>query len=278
MRKNFSKAVRGVFFYGIIAFLFIIWVGPLLWVIISSFQPTQVVSTTRLILFFKPILTNYSSVFHRYPFHRFILNSFTVTAGTTVLAITAGTMVAYSIVRFKTYVNSILCYMILFGRFLVPAVLIIPFFLMFRKLQLLDTLYALILVNLVFNLPLIVWILISFIQGLPLVELEEAAMIDGATKWVILQKIVFPLLKPGLVAASILCAIFSWNEFLYALILTVSEKSRTLPLATNCFIGGHFIEWGPIFAAQAIISIPLIIFATTVSKYLVKGLTLGAIK
>ena len=151
---------------------------------------------------------------------------------------------------------------------------IVPFYLIFRDLKLLDTHFALILLYLLPNLPFTIWMIRGFIQDLPK-EIEESAMIDGCSRINALQKIVFPLIRPGIVATAILAFIFSWNEFLFAFIIT-RTAARTIPVAIASYVGYMGIEWTKMCASATISSIPIVVFFLLVQKYIIKGLTLGA--
>ena len=158
-----------------------------------------------------------------------------------------------------------------------PIVLSIPFFIMFSKMRLANTWYALMIVYMVFNLPLVVWLMRDFIRGVP-IELEEAALVDGATRLGCIFHVVLPLTRPGLVAVTILSVIFSWNEFLFASFLAISPQAKTLPVGASDFIAGYLTVWGAMFAASTFTATPIIFFALLAQKHLVRGMTLGAMK
>ena len=157
-----------------------------------------------------------------------------------------------------------------------PVVFLIPMGMLFMSYHLLDTKFGLIIVYLTFNIPFATWTLKSFIEEIPR-EIEESALIDGAGRLGVITKVTFPLCAPGLVAVSLICFIFSWNEFLYALVLT-SLRAVTMTVGTARFLTGYAIWWGDISAAATVAMIPVIILGFLSQKYLVRGLTLGAIK
>jgi multiple sugar transport system permease protein len=158
-----------------------------------------------------------------------------------------------------------------------PIVTIIPLFLMMRDLQLLNTITALIIVYTGFNLPYAVWMMRGFFQELP-VELEEAAMVDGDSRLGALWRVVLPLVRPGLAATAIFCLIISWNEFLFALILTQTDASITLPVGIAGRVTQYEIQWGAMSAAGVVAMLPILVFALIVQRHLVRGLSLGAVK
>jgi ABC-type glycerol-3-phosphate transport system permease component len=157
-----------------------------------------------------------------------------------------------------------------------PTVTIIPIFVIFLKLQIIDTVLALIIANVYFQLPFVIWMMKGFFQDIP-VALEEAAQMDGDSRLSAMWRIVLPLAAPGLVATAILTVISSWNEFLFALILSES-KAVTLPVATATLVQQFGVQWGPMTAAGILFTVPVLIFALIVQKHLVRGLTLGGVK
>jgi multiple sugar transport system permease protein len=161
-------------------------------------------------------------------------------------------------------------------RILPPMAIILPVFILFKTLDLLDNYFGMILLYSAFNLPFGIWLMIGFFQDLPL-ELEEAGMVDGCSKFQVMWRIIFPLAKPGLAATSILCLIQCWNEYLFALILC-SFRVKALPLGVAEFVQEHQILWGELTAAGICVMLPIFIFGMFIQKYLVRGLTAGAIK
>ena len=165
---------------------------------------------------------------------------------------------------------------LLSSRVLPPIGTVIPFYIAFIKLKLIDTHIGLIIVFLTFNISLVIWLMKVFFDQIPK-ELDEAAMIDGCTVFSAFLKVVIPLSTPGLATTSIFCFLFSWNNFLYPLILT-RRVAATVPLALTTFLGSYKIDWGAIMAGTTLLILPLLIFALLVNRYLVQGLTQGAMK
>ena len=166
---------------------------------------------------------------------------------------------------------------ILSTRMMPPIVTIIPLFIFFGTLNLLNTKTAVVIAYTAFNLPFVTWMMKSYFQDLP-VELEEAAMVDGDTRWGAFIRVALPLARPGLAATAIFSLILAWNEFLLALILTHTERSQTLPIGISGRVTQYTTYWGEISAAGFLASIPIMIFAFIVQRHLVRGLSFGAVK
>lgn len=254
--------------------LLAIWVLPLVYLIFSSFQPSDYVARSQ----FTPELTldNYFEVFERAQVGRFLANSVIVSLSATAIGAALGIPAAYSMARWATGGRG-LAFWILSSRMMPPAVSIIPFFLMFSTIGVIDTLPGLIVAHVTFSLAFVTWMTRIFIEDLP-PELEEAAQVDGATLLQTITRIVLPLARPGILATLILNIIFSWNEYLFAFGLSLTERSRTLPIAAGIFVTSYQVQWGQMFAAAVIIMLPILVFAFIVQRYIVGGLTMGAVK
>jgi len=226
---------------------------------------------------FTPTLQNYARLlkFSTFPFAKYFVNSVIISLGSTALALVLGIPTAYGLARFNIGGPN-LAFTILSFRIVPPIVFALPMFLLMRSYHLIDTPWALILAYLTFNLPLTVWVLRSFIKDIP-VELDEAAMIDGAGLWRVVIQVIVPLLGPGIFSVALLDIIFSWNEFLFALILT-SAKAATMTLGTARFITGYSVLWGPLSAASIVGMLPMVILGVLFQRRLVRGLSLGALK
>jgi multiple sugar transport system permease protein len=210
------------------------------------------------------------------PFPKFLFNTFVVAIGTTVLALGLGSAAAYALTRFfPKYRNGILMG-VMVTRLVPPIVLIIPIYVLWRNFDLLDTHAGLILAYLTFALPFVIWMMRGFLMDIP-IELEEAAMIDGASRFQALVRVVLPLAAPGLAATAIFVILLAWNDFFYALILT-SGNARTVTPYIGGFITDKAILWGRLYASSAIIMLPVLVFGLVVQKQLAHGLTGGAVK
>jgi len=261
----------------LLALLFVLLISfPVLNLIWTSLRPdaeTMAGDPTK----FTFTLQNYAQLveFRAFPFAKYFFNSIVVSLGSTFLALLLGIPAAYGLARFNIG-GANMAFTILSFRIVPPIVFALPMFLLMRSYRLIDTYWALILSYLTFNLPLTVWVLRSFIKDIP-IELDEAAMLDGASLWCIIVRVVVPLLGPGIFSVAVLNIIFSWNEFLFALILT-STKAATLTLGTARFITGYSVMWGPLSAASIVGMLPMILLGVLFQKRLVRGLTLGAVK
>lgn len=248
---------------------------PIIWIFHLSIKPESLLYVLPPVLRFKPTAEHYLEVFTYYPFGKHILNSIIVTTISTLVTLAVSFPAAYSMGRFKTGGDNF-SFWVLSIRMLPPIVFAVPMFILMQSYGLLDTWWALILVYLTFSIPLAVWILKSFIEDLP-VECEEAAMLDGCSRLKAMVTITFPLVAPALIAVAILNFIFSWNEFLFALILTFTE-ARTVQVGVAEFVTGYAIIWGAIAAAGCIAVIPTLVFIMLARRYLVRGLTMGTVK
>ena len=248
---------------------------PIAWIFLAAFK--KHVDVYQLKLFFTPTLENFGTVFESpYDLGDKLFNS-TVVAGVTVLfAIPIATMAAYSFSRFRLRGETVMLVMILATQFVPAVVIILPFFVMFRDLGLLDTRIGLILVNLAIVMPFAIWMIKGFIDGIPL-DTEEAAMVDGASRLRVIRDIVLPMAAPGLFTAGIFCFIIAWNEFLFALILT-NKNAVTLPIGLALFRAEEGDLWNLLSAAGIIIMLPMFVLALSIRRYFVQGMTMGAVR
>jgi multiple sugar transport system permease protein len=230
-------------------------------------------------LVFTPTPAHYIDAFSARSFGQYLITSVIVSVLSTASAITLGTLAAYALARFRlpAGMDRRLSLWILSTRMFPPIVTAVPLFLLMRDLRLLNTITSLVIVYTALNLPFVVWMMRGFFQELPR-ELEEAAMVDGDSRLGALVRVVLPLARPGLAATSVFCLIVSWNEFLLALVLTQTDAAMTLPVAIAGRVTQYEIEWGVMSAAGMVAMLPILIFAMAVQRYLVRGLSLGAIK
>jgi len=270
-----KKEIYSILSYIIIALVLIVCVFPFIWSIMTSFK-FRIQTIDPSIWIFKPTLENYIAVFKKRNLLFYIKNSILIVSGTTFISLLIGTMAAYGFARFKFSKKEDLAFWILSLRMLPPMAVVIPFFLLGRFFRLLDKHIYLIIVYLSFNIPFTIWMMRGFIEEIPK-ELEEAAWVDGCSRFQALLKIVFPLILPGISATAIFCVIQSWNEFALAFFLT-SFNSRTVPTTVTFFLTVLGTIWGEMAAVGVIATIPILIFAFLVQKYIIRGLTFGAIK
>ncbi|MEM0936999.1 MAG: carbohydrate ABC transporter permease [Pseudomonadota bacterium] len=248
---------------------------PIIWIFLAAFKSH--VEVYQLRLFFTPTFENFGEVFDDPYFLGQKLWNSTVVAGVTVLfAVPIATMAAYSFSRFRLRFETTILVVILATQFVPAVVIILPFFVMFRDLGLLDTRLGLILVNLAIVMPFAIWMIKGFIDGIPM-DTEEAAMVDGSSRLQVIWNIVLPMAAPGLLTAGIFCFILAWNEFLFALILT-NRDAVTLPIGLALFRGEEGDLWNLLSAAGIIIMAPMFVLALAIRKYFVQGMTMGAVR
>jgi len=273
-RKNPAvKAVRTLAFYLFLLILFFPFFFVFAWMIEGAFK-TQVQNTAIPPLFvFRPTLDNFQTVFSRNPMGRFLLNSAVVGSGATLLALVFGLPAAYGIARYR---QKRLPVAILVARIMPGISFLVPWFIMFSKIKLTGTYPALILAHLLITLPMTIWLMIGFFEDIPK-ALDEAALIDGCNPLQAFFRVSLPLTKPGIAASAILSFIFSWNNFLFSLVLS-SQQTRPLPVAVFSFISYTQIDWGGLNAAATIVTLPVLIMILFVQKHMVRGLTLGSVK
>jgi len=272
-RHPVVKAIRTLAFYALLLVLFLPFFFVFAWMIEGAFK-TQLQNTAIPPLFvFRPTLENFETVFRRNPMGQFLLNSIIVGAGATILALVFGLPAAYGIARYK---QQRLATAILIARIMPGISYLVPWFIMFSKLKLIGTYYALILAHLLITLPMTIWLMIGFFEDIPK-ELDEAAFMDGCNPLQAFIRVSLPLTKPGIAASAILSFIFSWNNFLFSLVLA-NQQTRPLPVAVFSFISYTQIDWGGLNAAATIVTLPVLIMILFVQKQMVRGLTLGSVK
>ena len=249
---------------------------PVVWIALTSFKTQFEVFHYPPVFWPKGIgdFGHYSTILHGQGGSA-LKDSIVVASANTALSLLVGVPTAYSFSRFGVGGRN-LAFWILSIRMFPPVVSAIPLFLLFRDWGILDTYWALIIAYLTFNVPFVVWFVKGFFDDLPR-DLEEAALVDGANRWQAFSGIALRLAVPGIVTAALLAFVFSWNEFLLALFLTRSQV-RTVPVALANFVGGHEILWGEIGALTILAILPVIVLALVLQRYVVRGLTFGAVK
>jgi len=251
-------------------------VFPFYWMVATSMKTQAQALASPPVWLFTPRLDNYTQVLFQRDVLSSLGNSLIVALSTTALAVGLGTPAAYALARFEFRGKQDLWFWFITNRMLSPIVVALPVYLMARTLNLIDTHLVLILVYLTFNLPIVVWICTDQFRGVPK-DLDEAARLSGASRWAIFWRIALPLAMPGVAVSAIFSFIFSWNELLYALVLT-RNNARTAPVSATSFMSGYDLPWGEITATGTLIVFPVVIFALMVSRHLVQGLTMGAVK
>ena len=268
--------VRGWTLNGITVGLVAFWLFPIYWLFITSIKPTEEIDRQVPLFIFHPTWDNYRDLFGRFHFLHILQNSLVITGATTVMVIILGMLAAYALARMRVPGGKHIALWILSLRFMPTIAVGIPFYLVWQRLNLLDTYVGLILVYVAFNLPFAIWLLRGFLLELPL-DLDEAATMDGLSRVQIVRRIILPVALPGVAATTIFTFVFTWNEYLMALLLT-AVRSTTVPVTVSKFIMAYAILWGDVSAAAVIELVPMLIIVFLLQRHIVRGITLGAVK
>ncbi|MCL4488704.1 MAG: carbohydrate ABC transporter permease [Chloroflexi bacterium] len=271
--------------YGVILIALLWTVFPIAWMIITSFKPAETIMVWPPTLVFSPTLDNYLYAIHQANFGMFLQNTIFVAVISTVFVIVLSALASYSFARYNVGGGNILFFILTTKMF--PAIaVVLPYFLIFQQIGEtgigqavgigLDRQGALIVSYTMFNLPFAIWLMVSFFQDIPR-ELEESARLDGYSRLDVLRKVVFPLAAPGIAVTAIFCLIFSWNEFLFAYILT-RDAARTITVGVESFFTLRGILWGPVAASGNTSVLPMLVFVLILQRYMVRGLTFGAVR
>lgn len=277
MRANNRTKLRRerILLYILVACLVFAVMFPFVWILIMSFKPTEDMFAWPPKVFFTPTIEHYLGLWDG-EFPKSFWNSLVTSVGSTVAAMVLGVPGAYALSRMAYKTGSRMSLLILASRMAPPIAFTIPYFLAYRYIGLHDTLSGLILIYLTFNLSLVIWLMRSFFDAIPR-SLEEAAWIDGATMWQGFYRIILPMSGPGLAATAILCFLYSWNDFFFALILTRTEAT-TAPVAVVNFLDHEGWQWGKIAAGGTMVMMPVLVFSVAVRKFLISGMSAGAVK
>ncbi len=267
---------------------------PIVWAYLSSFKAPADVFLIPPKFIFLPTLHNYLELFNLAPpselentgssstaaisstFPRYLVNSVIVSIGTTILALLVGSLAAYALTRFRLPLRGTILIGMFLTRLIPPIAILVPLYLVWRNLGLIDTQVALIITYLTFSIPFVTWLMRGFLLDIP-VDLEEAAMTDGCSRLGALRRVILPLAAPGLATTAIFALIGAWNEFLFAVILT-TENAKTLSPAILEFITDKAILWGRLYAAGDLIMLPVLVFGLLMQRHLARGLSGGAVK
>lgn len=281
MRKQNEKTRKLVIrtlLYLVMAVAFVVYLLPTFWIILTSFNfdYNSTAYPPRLFRFSEWTLTNYSKAFGGSGLILNFRNSVVISLFSSVIAMLIGTPAAYALSRFRFRGNTPI-YLSFMASRIAPATLIaLPIFIWSRQLRLFDTIPLMVTVNAVTSIAWVVWMMRSFFDDVAM-EIDEAALVDGCGRTSCLLRVIVPLSRPGLAATMIFCVITSWNEYFYTLVLT-SVKAQNLPAALTSFISIYGLKWGEMCAAATVIMLPILVFVLFLQKYLIKGLTLGAVK
>lgn len=269
-KRRISSVVKHIAIYAVLFFT----IFPILWMGLASIQPNQsIINANKGLFDFIPTLENYISVITEYDFLGYAWNSFVVAALATIFSLIIGLPCAYAIARYKMRKSSVVVLMV---RMIPGISFLLPWFSIFSSLGLRNTYTALVLSHMLVAMPFIVWVMIPNFEALPR-ALEEAALIDGCGQYGAFFRIALRLSTPGIVTASLLAFIFSWNNFMFSLILA-GHNTTTLPVAIFNFVSYAYVDWGGLMAASMIITLPIIVLSLLLQKHIISGLTAGAVK
>jgi multiple sugar transport system permease protein len=248
---------------------------PILWTAITAIKPTELISAHSIVWLFRPTLDHFRVIFFEDNIVAPLINSTIIATFSTVGVLVTAAPASYALSRFRVPFGQQLASYFLSARMAPPVTVVLPLFLIFRNLGLIDTHPALIAAYVTVNMPFAIWMIKGFFDEIPR-ELDEAALLDGCSRFHAFVRIVLPLAAPGLAATAIISFIFSWNEFLFAILLT-NFHARTLPVAASALMTDRMVLWGELCATAIIIYTPVMLFAMLVRRYLIKGFTFGAI-
>ena len=248
-------------------------VVPVAWMLVSSFKTSAEVTAYPPRLLFRPTLANYIRLFSTTPFLGYTRNSLIVAGVSTILGLVLAVPAAYAVSWYRISWPATLT---LAARMAPGTLFLLPWYIMFSNLGLIGSHWTLILTHTVITMPLVLWVMMSFFDAIPR-EVLESALIDGCSASAALLRVAIPLVRPGIVVSTILAFVFAWNYFLFALVLS-GFSSKTLPVAAFNFIGEGATNWGGLMAAAVLIALPPLILAFFVQRWLVHGLTFGAVK
>ena len=278
MDKRLTERAQTLGSYGVLLLLLVIVVFPFYWMTITSFKGEEQMRSLVSMFWPRPlVLDNYRQLLGKTDFLAWFGNSVMVAVSSTLLAAAIGTIGAYALARLSFLGRAFMASAVLITYLVPPSILFIPLYAQMRNLGLADSLAGLIAAYPSFTVPFVTWLLMGYFESIP-VELEEAAMIDGATRFGAFRRVILPLAAPGVLAASLYAFTQAWNEFLYALVFITDVKLRTLPVGLSSFITGDVYGWGYLMAGAVLTTLPVIIAYIYLQRYMVEGLTAGSVK
>ncbi|MBG6180454.1 carbohydrate ABC transporter permease [Arthrobacter sp. CAN_A1] len=272
-KKPLRRQGYKIFRVAALTLVVLAFIAPLVWMFLASLKTNVDIYDASKTLIFTPTAANYETVLGRNNYFSFVFNSFWVAFASTALSLIIGVPAAYSMSRFAMRRSALV---VLMARIIPGVSLLVPWYYVFSNLSMVGGYGVLILSHMFVALPLIVYIMMSYYDSMPL-ELEEAARVDGLTHIGAFLRITLPLSIGGVATAGILSFIFSWNNFMFALVLSGAE-TKTLPVAIFNFVAYASIDWGGLMAASVVVTIPIMVIALFTQKYIVSGLTAGATK
>jgi len=285
LKKSQKRNISNIVTYILLVIIAVITVFPLYWVVSTSFRPAVGQMGTGFAWFpHDPTLENYQTLislskvgFGGAAFVDYIKNSSIVSLTTTMISIVVGTFAAYSMSRFEYRGKIGILLLFVITQLITTVALILPLYRVLQALGLIDTRLSLVLTYTSFAVPFCTWFLKGFFDSIP-IDLDEAALIDGASRIQVLFHVILPVSLPGIVATGVFAFIVSWNEFMFALTFINSASKKTIPLGIAELLGEHFVPWGVVTAGGVLASIPVILFFVLFQRYIVQGLTSGAVK
>jgi multiple sugar transport system permease protein len=273
-----TKLMLNTLSYLVIIGVCIFALAPIVWTFLTSLKPTEDILTRDLQYLPRQVtIQNYINIWQRSGFPTLIINSIITTSWTLVFCLSIGSLAGYAFSRFRFKGRTPLLLFYLMIRMFPVVLLIIPLFIIMRDLSLLDKRHGLALAYTTFLMPLSVWLMKGFFDAIP-VDLEEAARIDGCTRLSALIRIVLPLTRSGFIATAVFIGVAAWNEYLFALMLTTSQGSRTWPVGIQLMVGEFQLEWGQFSAGGILSIIPVFVFFSIVQRSLIRGISAGAVK
>ncbi len=277
-QKNPFFSPRGQALYWSAAILLVVTAFPFFWMISTSFKPLREIFVFPPYLFPRDFtFANFHRLFEQTRFLTYFKNSIFVSTSAVVLTMTFATAGAYSLTRFKFYGREKLASLILFTYMFAPIMIVIPFYVLVKKVGLANTHLALILAYTAFCLPFSLWLLRAFFQSIPM-ALEEAALTDGAGRIRAVAYVIFPLALPGIIATGIFTFILAWNDYIFVRILITSDELKTLSVGIADLYNATVIDWGMIMSGGMLITVPVLIFFVFIQRYLIAGWGAGAMK
>ena len=278
MKREAIERLQATVAYVGLGFLLLLVLFPFYWMTVTSFKTED--QMRSLVSMFWPapfVVENYTQLLTKTDFAIWYRNSAAVAISSTLVATAIGTIGAYALARLRFLGRAFLSSATLITYLVPPSILFIPLYAQIRTMGLADSLAGLIAAYPSFTVPFVTWLLMGYFGSIP-EELEEAAMIDGATRFGAFRRIILPLAAPGVLAAGLFAFTQAWNEFLYALVFISDVKQRTLPVGLSTFITGDVYGWGYLMAGAVLTTLPVIVVYTYLQRYMVEGLTAGSVK
>ncbi|AJY44927.1 carbohydrate ABC transporter permease [Martelella endophytica] len=278
VERQSTKLIRNIVTtIGVIIALF--WsMAPVYWVAVTSFKRSREIYAIPPTLWPEQFtLDNYRAALFESPFLHYVINSFLVAVGVTIVSAVVGAMTAYPIARMRFKGRTVTARLIVTAYLLPPSLLFIPLFLVLQHLGLIDTKTGLIVAYLTFTVPFCTWMMISYFATIPK-ELDEAALMDGASRAQILRRVVLPIARPGIAVVALFAFTHAWNEFLYALVYAYSDDAKTFTAGLAGLVMGDTFIWGQLMASSVIAIVPILIIYIVAQRYIVEGLAAGSVK